>query len=94
MDKEHDKLLEDAHELVDFFLGTYAEQTLTKAIESGDKELLRITVSEFMSQRQLIEDAELDQDEQEEVEHWGCGKQECDCDDQYQEMVDNELSHA
>jgi hypothetical protein len=52
------KLLEQARDLQEFFLGSYAEKTIEDAIKAKNSELLQIVVNELGNQRQLIEDAE------------------------------------
>lgn len=53
-----EQLMSEARRLQDFFLGTYAEDTLEAAIKSKDLELLELAVKEMSSQRQLIEEQE------------------------------------
>lgn len=53
-------LLEQARDLQEFFLGSYAEKTIEDAIKTKNSELLQIVVNELGNQRQLIEDAEND----------------------------------
>lgn len=56
MSEEYKRLLEEAHELCEFFTGTYAEEVISNAINTHDPELLRIVLKEYQSQRQLIEE--------------------------------------
>lgn len=56
MTEEYKRLLVEAHELCDFFTGTYAEEVIGNAINTHDPELLRIVLKEYQSQRQLIEE--------------------------------------
>lgn len=51
-------LRDEALELQEFFLGTYAEKTLQAALDSNNENLLEITVSNFGNQRFLIEEAQ------------------------------------
>lgn len=51
-------LLNEARELQEFFIGTYADKSLEAAITSGNEDLLKIAVTEYGNQRQLIEDSE------------------------------------
>ena len=51
-----------ARELMDFFAGTYAVETIEKAIESRDDEILKLVVQEYASQKQLIEEEEQSND--------------------------------
>ena len=45
-----------ARELMDFFAGTYAVETIEKAIESRDDELLHLVVQEYASRMEQIVD--------------------------------------
>lgn len=50
-------ILEQATELREFFVGTYAERAIQAAIDSGNDELIRIAVNEYSSQAQQIEES-------------------------------------
>lgn len=58
MSEEYKTLLKKAQELADFFEGTYAAETISNAVNTHDKELLRIILNEFQSHKQLIEQEE------------------------------------
>lgn len=54
--------LDIAKELQEFFIGSYAEDTIQAAIDSGNAELLSLTIQNYQNERQLIEEAEELQD--------------------------------
>lgn len=49
-------LIKKARDLQEFFIGTYAEEALEAALQSGNSELLRLAVQEYMGARQLMEE--------------------------------------
>lgn len=44
-----------AHDLQEFFIGTYADKALQAALDSGNEDLLNIAVAEYGSLRENIE---------------------------------------
>lgn len=50
--------IDEARELQDFFLGSYAEKALQAAIDSGNEDLLRVAVAEYGSLRENITNTE------------------------------------